>query len=390
MNILFVTNIDPRLKNSGSAQRTNLLWESLKRHGRVFSYFADDSTACDEEHIEGEHPLYRFNAQTIKSPFWHPLHSVLENLSVFSIFRYKKYKYPDPCSVFGNVKFDLVVVRYIGTACFYKFWKIAPMIIDIDDYPIQVYDTTKGLKRKFLTRSLGSWLTRIQTEHIIKKAQDCWIANSTQTKLFGHQFIYLPNISNEPSESYDYAYPEREGLFTVGNMSYAPNYEGTDRFLKEIWPAFHKEHPDVRYRIAGKGAPSEYALKWNSLEGVEYLGFVDDIEDLYKKCLATVVPIYGGGGTCIKTLESLSYSRTCLSMPFGLRGLPENILDGKHGLIAVNNSDDLIRAYDSLNEKEKRSDYEHEGRTYFKANHTKSLFERAVDRLLSKYTGLIH
>ena len=67
MNILFVTNIDPRLKNSGSAQRTNLLWESLKRHGRVFSYFADDSTACDEEHIEGEHPLYRFNAQTIKS-----------------------------------------------------------------------------------------------------------------------------------------------------------------------------------------------------------------------------------------------------------------------------------------------------------------------------------
>lgn len=386
MNILFVTNIDPRLKNSGSAQRTNLLWESLKRHGRVFSYFADDTIDCEKEYIDGEHPLFRFLPQKVKSNIWHPIHSLLENLSVFSIFRYRKYRYPNPCDVFGPFKFDLVVVRYIGTACCYKFWKISPMVIDIDDFPLQVFDTTKGQKRNCLARSLGYWLTKIQTEHIIRKSAGCWIANSSQTNVFGHHFIYLPNISNEPSDCYDKSYQEREGLFTVGNMSYLPNYEGTDRFLKEVWPTFHRENPDVKYRIAGKGAPSELALRWNSLEGVDYLGFVDNIEELYQKCLATIVPIYGGGGTCIKTLESLSYSRTCLSTSFGLRGLPESILDGKHGLIAFNNADDLIQAYKSLHEKERMRNYEHEGLLYYKANHSKILFEKAVDQLLNKYT----
>ena len=385
MNILFVSNIDPRLKNSGSAQRTNLLWESLQKYGRVFAYYPDLSLISKEELTEGEHPIFRFRPSKKTLSIWRPLHSLLENLSVFSILRYKKYKYPNPCIVFGGCRFDLVVVRYIGTACFYKFWNIAPMLIDIDDYPLQVYHTMKGMKRGFLTRQLGAWITKKQTDYIISKSADCWIANSSQLNVGGHNFCYLPNISNEPSDSYDTSFPDRKGLFTVGNMSYAPNYYGVDKFLTDIWPAFHKKYPDVIYKIAGKGAPDAYIKKWNSYEDVEYMGFVDDIEILYKECFATVVPVYGGGGTCIKTLESLSHSRTCISTPFGLRGLPEEIMDGKHGLIAFNNSDDFIQAYESLLNADNKCDYEREGRSYFLANHSIRIFEKAVNQLISKF-----
>lgn len=385
MNILFVSNTDPRVKNTGSEQRTNLLWKCLQQYGRVFSYYADQYMNCNEELTDGDYPIYRFRPTKRTLSIWRPLHSLLENLSVFSILRYKKYRYPDPCTVFGGCNFDLVVVRYVGTACFYKYWNIAPMLIDIDDYPLQVYHTIKGVKRGYLFRELGAWITKKQTDYIISKTADCWIANSSQLNIGRHHFCYLPNISNEPSDSYDSSYLNRKGLFTVGNMSYGPNYLGVDKFLTSIWPAFHKKYPDVIYQIAGKGAPDVYSTRWKSYEGVEYLGFVDDIEILYKECLATVVPIYGGGGTCIKTLESLSHSRTCISTPFGLRGLPENIIDGKHGLIVFNNADDFIQAYEFLLHSEDKYYYEREGRYYFLTNHSLKIFEQAVYQLIIRH-----
>lgn len=72
-------------------------------------------------------------------------------------------------------------------------------------------------------------------------------------------------------------------IFTVGLMSYRPNYEGVDSFLMKIWPQVHSLYPALKYKVVGKGLPDRYAQKWLAIPGVQVLGFVDDIRSVYAK-----------------------------------------------------------------------------------------------------------
>lgn len=125
-------------------------------------------------------------------------------------------------------------------------------------------------------------------------------------------------------------------------MQYQPNYMGIDKFVNEIWPSVHKTYPWLQYFIGGKNAPKAYADKWNLTPGVKYLGFVNNLNALYEYCLATVVPIDQGSGTCIKTLESLAYSRVCLARPFGTRGIEKEATNGFNGLHIFQNAKEFL------------------------------------------------
>ena len=55
------------------------------------------------------------------------------------------------------------------------------------------------------------------------------------------------------------------------------------------------------------------ALPVAALPNVEVSGFVQDLPPVYERAAFTVAPIYWGGGTKIKVLESLAYGRTCVA-----------------------------------------------------------------------------
>ena len=110
----------------------------------------------------------------------------------------------------------------------------------------------------------------------------------------------------------------------------------------------HTAFPDLNYVIVGKNAPLAYTEKWKSLPNVFQMGFVDDLEQLYAESLCTVVSVVSGGGTCIKTIESLSFGRVCLSTPFGIRGHEEAVVGSDIGLYAFN---DAAHFADLLNSK---------------------------------------
>ena len=53
MNILYVPSKDPRLTSCGNEQRTNLLWESLKKYGKVYTFLVDYQLTSREEMYNG-------------------------------------------------------------------------------------------------------------------------------------------------------------------------------------------------------------------------------------------------------------------------------------------------------------------------------------------------
>lgn len=390
MNILYIPNKDPRHTNGGNEQRTHFLWESLKKYGRVYTFLADASLISTEERIDGVNPIYKYRPICKKRSIWYILNYFIEWLSVFSVFRKKAFSCPNPLRVFEGIHFDVVILRYVHPACYYNYWEIAPMLIDIDDYPEQVFSTIRRKNLPFCLRSLGAIVTKWQTRYIISKTVGGWIANQDQVCQCGNNYYFLPNIPQPPMDSYDVDCIDRKDLFTVGVMGYKPNSEGVSLFLKRIWPSFHKKHPTVNYYIVGKGAHDEDKQFWASFEGVEYLGFVDNLEELYQKTLATVVPVYSGGGTCIKTIESMAFSRMCITTVFGARGLTKNVIDEEKGIVVFHDDVSFINCFEKIQNEAYRKEKEKLGREVIQDFYTRSNFEKATDVVLKNILGDVH
>jgi glycosyltransferase involved in cell wall biosynthesis len=384
MEILYIPTKDPRLTNGGNEQRTNLLWESLKRYGKVYTFLHDPKLDTYAEMVEGEHPIYKTRPVENRISFWRIVNSFLSRLSLISICSRKTTKIKSPEKVFPSVQFDLVVARYIHPLCEFNYWEIAPLLIDIDDHPQQVYETVRRKRLPWGLKTIGYYVTKWQANYLIGKSVGGWIANQEQEIWLGDSFTFLPNIPQMPSSSYNQGNTQRKDLFTVGAMGYGPNKDGVTRFLKDIWPSFHKCFPEVKYYIVGKGASDEDARMWSSVDGVEYLGFVENLESLYENTLATVVPVYSGGGTCIKTLEAMAFSRTCLSTEFGARGLSEDVIKEEKGIMIFKDAVSFIDAYKKIQDTSLRDIIEARGRETIMVSYSVDSFNGAVDEVIKR------
>lgn len=375
MNILYITDTDPQRRSFGNEQRTNALWTCLKKYGTVYTLRILSNTIETEKKIEGIHPIC----------YYRPHHSCLgfiyEQLRRLTKVPYYPFPYPIQhriSELFRGTVFDLVVVRYVDNFAKYHLWRIAPALVDIDDHPAQLFDTLVYHRLPIIIRSVAKLLNRMQIRYVMSKMMGGWISNDDQLKWCPSMITFLPNKPILPSKNYCRKEQNRRFLLTIGLMSHKPNYQGVNNFLLTIWPTFHQCYPEVEYLIGGKYAPKEMAEEWNKTPGVKYVGFIEDIEDAYSHCIATVVPVESGGGTCIKTIESLAYSRACLSTEFGTRGIVTKG-DEPCGLFVYTTADEFIAHYELIRDKDYRSHIEKCASQFIQNNDFEQKFEKAVD-----------
>ncbi|MDB9278564.1 glycosyltransferase family 4 protein [Halorubrum ezzemoulense] len=145
-----------------------------------------------------------------------------------------------------------------------------------------------------------------------------WLKNTTiqtRTRLALHQASEVIFISGTTSEMFRKQYPvsqysvigrpvdtDRYGagqtsdretfdLLTVTNLRYEEKYDGVLTVLCALRPLF-KEHPALRYRVAGGGqyltALREYLSDYEYADCVTALGFVDAVEDEFASADAFV------------------------------------------------------------------------------------------------------
>ncbi len=102
-----------------------------------------------------------------------------------------------------------------------------------------------------------------------------------------------------------------------GNMNYAPNRNAAEFIAGELAPSVRAQNPHVCFRIIGRNAPTLQA------DGVDVLGYVDDLVNELDCATLVVVPITDGSGTRIKILDSLARGKPIISTDKGAEGLPE-------------------------------------------------------------------
>lgn len=102
----------------------------------------------------------------------------------------------------------------------------------------------------------------------------------------------------------------------------AMNVKGLRDFLRHCWPLIRRDHPEARLRVAGAVGRAVSS----GAAGVEMLGFVDSLAELYRGAHAVINPAAAGTGLKIKTLEALAHHRPVVAWPHGVEGIPEALL----------------------------------------------------------------
>jgi glycosyltransferase involved in cell wall biosynthesis len=99
--------------------------------------------------------------------------------------------------------------------------------------------------------------------------------------------------------------PEPVVLF-FGTLSWPPNAEGLERFLRGALPSLASRVPGVRTVVAGHGAPNGLRELIRSAPGAELIEDVDDDEPLYRRARCFVDASVGGAGTRVKILNAMA------------------------------------------------------------------------------------
>lgn len=255
-------------------------------------------------------------------------------------------------SFVSQKSYDWIVTRYMNQALSLGLVKYANRLaVDIDDNPV---DKAKdGVKTARTMRERVSKLTyvlamRIAVRSFVNKVAVSFFSNPSQA-LYYHT-RYLPNIPFYESDIRDMALEKshKGRLLFVGYMAYYPNYLGMDHFLTHIFPYLNKD-TDWEIHICGLGLDRNYIEKWSKIEGVRYLGFVEDLSKEYSESEIVVIPIYHGSGSCIKVLEAMQMHRLVITTPKGVRGHDGILTPGKDYLLAKDDSEFISLLDESVN-----------------------------------------
>lgn len=122
-----------------------------------------------------------------------------------------------------------------------------------------------------------------------------------------------------------------EGLVFAGGLSWYPNRDAMEFFLREIWPRLLEDHPQTRATIIGRN-PFPELVEAARDPRLEVPGFVDDVRPYLESAAVYLCPIRTGGGTRLKILDALAMAKPLVATAFAVEGL--GLVDGEHYLRA--------------------------------------------------------
>ena len=114
---------------------------------------------------------------------------------------------------------------------------------------------------------------------------------------------------------------DSDALLFVGSNT-LPNIDGLRWFIENVWGRIRAARPSARLLVAGSVAWS-YAP---AVQGVEYLGIVPDLRQLYERAGVIVSPLRVGSGLKIKLVEGLGWGKAMVVTPTSVRGV-ESIVE---------------------------------------------------------------
>jgi glycosyltransferase involved in cell wall biosynthesis len=274
-------------------------------------------------------------------------------------------------SLHATKKYDLVVGRYLmPTALAGGLDLSIPALVDIDDLDTQKY--ISRLDRpgtNIAERWILQWhIARFQriVPRVVSLASHLWIAADEDSNAIDHPSISvlrnIPYIDDQNMMITQPSSPDSKIILSVTSMNFQVNERAIDRFVFHVWPRIREKEPDATFVVVGSQMTDSQKDRWSAVDGVKALGFVEDLAKSYSDAAFTVVPIFEGGGTKIKVLESYIYGRTAVSASHSLRGYDHVLKDEDSIMVAENEAILVEKCVKMLRQPKLRNDMAQKGK----------------------------
>ncbi|MCW2163224.1 Glycosyltransferase involved in cell wall bisynthesis [Microbacterium hydrothermale] len=107
----------------------------------------------------------------------------------------------------------------------------------------------------------------------------------------------------------------------VGAFFRDVNAEAAHRLIDEIIPLVRRDHPEVRFVLAGAGPSDRMRAAAAADPLLEVTGEVGSLDPFYARATAAVVPLRMGAGLAFKTVDALTRGIPVVSTTVGAEGL---------------------------------------------------------------------
>lgn len=128
-------------------------------------------------------------------------------------------------------------------------------------------------------------------------------------------------------------------LFHLGSMDWMPNLEAIDWFLQNCWELIHREIPDLKLFLAGRGFPKR--LMDAGYPNVICEAEISDSNKYMRDKQIMIVPLLSGSGMRVKIIQGMALEKTIISTSIGAEGI--DCVNGENILIA-NNPEQFLEA----------------------------------------------
>ncbi len=240
--------------------------------------------------------------------------------------------------VLAELQPDLILAHRLGVgAALLRLGEpMAPVVVDVDDLEhVKMVRLARSLPfgRRRVTKLVWSALAWYTTRRVARIAARLVVTSDLDRDKLQQlcpktPVVVVPNTATALVRT-QIAPSARPTALFVGTLAYPPNAEGVRWLIEHVWPHVRRALPDARLVVVGDGKEQVGA---GATEGVELLGFVEDLGPLYEGAQLTVCPILRGAGTRIKIVEAALNGRPTVSTTVGAEGLA--FVDGPEIVLA--------------------------------------------------------
>jgi GT2 family glycosyltransferase/glycosyltransferase involved in cell wall biosynthesis len=190
-------------------------------------------------------------------------------------------------------------------------------------------------------------------ELALVRAADCTITHSTVEAAILAEAVPEAPIAVWPlmfrSFGTQAPFAARRDICFLGGYRHAPNVDAVQYFVERIFPLIRARDPAIRFIIAGANPTREVRALQG--EGIEVIGQVPDLADLFDRVRVFVCPLRVGAGVKGKIVSALSYGIPVVSTSVGVEGAG---LEADVHVLVADTAEDFAARTLALHEDERR------------------------------------
>ncbi|GLX81286.1 glycosyltransferase [Thalassotalea eurytherma] len=141
----------------------------------------------------------------------------------------------------------------------------------------------------------------------------------------------------------------REGIAFLGGFAHKPNINAIEFFIEQVMPLLQEQASDIKLYVYGSNMPESLKLRESS--NIIMVGYVENLDDVFKKHRVFVAPLLAGAGIKGKVLEAVRYGLPAVLSPVAAEAT--GLVHNENAIIAENSQEWLAGIIDLYNDEKK-------------------------------------